>query len=107
MANQKLPLPLFYSKHRVSQPGCSTHYFHFIATVSQKTDHYALVCENQPLSTFRSHGFPARCPACAKSTRSRALLGRPDGMIGLPGCWKAQETPRSGFMNGSTRRLEV
>jgi hypothetical protein len=33
MANRKLSLPLFSAKTLVSQPGCSTHYFHFIATV--------------------------------------------------------------------------
>jgi hypothetical protein len=64
MAVRKLSLPLFFAKTLVSQTGCSTHYFHFIATASQKTDQYALVCESQPLTTFRSHGLPARCPAC-------------------------------------------
>jgi hypothetical protein len=65
MAVRKLSLPLFSAKTLVSQPGCSTHYFHFIATVIQKTEQYALVCESQPLTTFRSHGLPARCPACS------------------------------------------
>jgi hypothetical protein len=51
MAVRKLSLPLFSAKTRVSQPGCSTRCFHFIATVSQKTDQYALVCESQPLMT--------------------------------------------------------
>ena len=51
MAVRKLSLPLFSAKTPVSQPGCSTHYFHFIATVSRKTDQYALVCESQPLMT--------------------------------------------------------
>jgi len=64
MAVRKLSLPLFSAKTLVSQPGCSAHYFHFIATVSQKTEQYALVCESQPLMTSRSHGLPARCPAC-------------------------------------------
>jgi hypothetical protein len=64
LAIRKLSLPLLRSKPRVSQPGSSTHYFHFIATLSQKTNQYALVCESQPLATFRSHGLPARCPAC-------------------------------------------
>lgn len=63
MAVRKLSLPLFSAKTLVSQPGCSTRYFHFIATVSQKTDRYALVCESQPLATFRSHGLPDRCPS--------------------------------------------
>jgi hypothetical protein len=59
MAVRKLSLPLFSAKPRVSQPCCSTNYFHFIATVSQKTDQHAIVC--------------------------RAILGRPDG-FGLPEC---------------------
>jgi hypothetical protein len=64
MAVRKLSLPLFSAKTLVSQQGFSTHYFHFIVTVSQKTAHYALVCECQPLMTSRSHGLPTRCPAC-------------------------------------------
>jgi hypothetical protein len=75
MALRKLSLPLFPSKPRVSQQGCSTHYLHFIATVSHKTDQYALVCESQPLMTSRSHGVPSRCPVCApKSTRRRMRM---------------------------------
>ena len=64
MAVRKLSLPLFSAKTRLLQPGCPTRYFHFIANVSPRTDQYALVCESQPLTTFRSHGLPARCPAC-------------------------------------------
>jgi hypothetical protein len=64
MALRKLPLPLFSAKSLVSQPGYSTRYLHFVATVGEKTDHYALVCESQPLMTSRSHGLPARCPIC-------------------------------------------
>jgi hypothetical protein len=71
MAVRKLPLPLFAAKTRVSQPGCSTHYFHFIASVSQKTDQYALVCESQPLMTSQSHGLPARCPAYGAQIHSK------------------------------------
>ena len=48
MAVRKLSLPLFSAKTRVSQPGCSTDYLHFVATVSQKTDQYAVVCEGDP-----------------------------------------------------------
>jgi hypothetical protein len=48
VASRKLSLPLFSAKTLVSQPGCSTHYFHFIATVSQKTEQYALVWEPTP-----------------------------------------------------------
>jgi hypothetical protein len=71
MAVRKLSLPLFSAKTLVSQPGYSTHYFHFIATVSQQTDQYALVCESQPLTTFRSHGLPARCPICGTQIHSK------------------------------------
>jgi len=71
MANRKLSLPLFSAKTLVSQPGCSTPYLHFIATVSQKTDQYALVCESQPLMTSRSYGLPARCPICGAQIHSK------------------------------------
>ena len=71
MAVRKLSLALFSAKTLVSQPGCSTHYFHFIATVSQKTDQYALVCESQPLMTSRSHDLPARCPICGAQIHSK------------------------------------
>jgi hypothetical protein len=71
MANRKLSLPLFSAKTRVSQPGCSTHYFHFISADSQKTDECALVCESQPLMTSRSHGLPARCPICEAEFHSK------------------------------------
>ena len=64
MALRKLPPLLFSAKTRVPLPGCFTHYFHFIAALSQKADQFALVCESQPLMTSRSHGLPARCPAC-------------------------------------------
>jgi hypothetical protein len=71
MAVRKLSLPLFSAKTRLLQPGCPTRYFHFIATVSRKTDQYALVCESQPLMTSRSHGIPARCPACGAQIQSK------------------------------------
>jgi hypothetical protein len=71
MAVGKLPLPLFAAKSRASKHGCSTHYFHFIATVSQKTDQYALVCESQPLMTSLSHGLPGSCPICGAQINSK------------------------------------
>jgi hypothetical protein len=71
MAVRKLSLPLFSAKTLVSQPGGSTHYLHFIATISQKTDQYAIVCESQPLMTSRSHGLPARCPICGAEIHSK------------------------------------
>ncbi len=75
MVVRKLSLPLFSAKTLVSQRGYSTHYFHFIATVSQKTDQYALVCESQPLMTSRSHGFPPVVrSAVPKSTRRRMRM---------------------------------
>jgi hypothetical protein len=70
MALRKLPSLLFSAKTLLSQPGCSTHYFHFIAAVSQKADQFALVCESQPLMTSRSHGLPARCPICSAEFHS-------------------------------------
>ena len=70
MAVRKLSLPLFSAKALVSQSGRSTRYLHFIATVSRKTDQYALVCESQPLMTSRSHGLPARCPICSAEFHS-------------------------------------
>ena len=48
MAVRKLPPSLFSPKSRASKHGCSAHYFHFIATISQKTDQYAVVCEGDP-----------------------------------------------------------
>ena len=64
MALRKLPSSLFSAKARASQLGCSPSYLHFIASVRQERNQYALVCESQPLATFRSHGVPTRCPAC-------------------------------------------
>jgi hypothetical protein len=48
MAVRKLSLPLFSAKTLVSQPGYSTHYFHFIYSISQKRNQYAIVCEGEP-----------------------------------------------------------
>ena len=64
MAIWKLSLPLFAAKSRVPQSGCFTSYLHFVATSRQPKNQHALVCESQPLMTFRSYGLPARCPAC-------------------------------------------
>jgi len=71
MANRKLSLPLFSAKTRVSQPGCSTSYLHFVAISQQPRNQYALVCESQPLMTSRSHGLPARCPICGAQIQSK------------------------------------
>lgn len=71
MAVRKLSLPLFSAKTRVSQPGCSTSYPHFVAISRQPRNQYALVCEGQPLATFRSHGLPARCPGCGAQIHSK------------------------------------
>jgi hypothetical protein len=62
MAVRKLPPSLFTAKARDMRLEDSGQFFHFIATVSRKTDQYALVCESQPLTTFRSHGLLVRCP---------------------------------------------
>ncbi len=37
---------------------------HFIASRVSEQHRYALVCQSQPLMTFRSYGLPARCPVC-------------------------------------------
>ena len=71
MAVRKLPLPLFSPKSRGSKHGCPTHYFRFIATISQKTDQYAIVCESQPLMTSLSHGLPGSCPICGAQINSK------------------------------------
>ena len=49
MANRKLSLPLFSAKTRVSQPGCSTSYLHFVA-----------ISDNQEISM----------PSCARANPS-------------------------------------
>jgi hypothetical protein len=64
VAVRTLPPSLFLAKARAPLCGCSTPYLHFIASVRHERNQYALVCENQPLATFRSHGLPDRCPAC-------------------------------------------
>ena len=71
MAVRKLSLPLFSAKTLVSQPGCSTHYFHFIATINHTTNQHALVCESRPFMTSLSHGLPARRPACPAQIQSK------------------------------------
>ncbi len=70
MAVRKLSLPFFSAKTRVSQPGCSTRYLHFIDCVRQDRNQYSLVCESQPLLSFGSDGLPVRCPACGAQIRS-------------------------------------
>ena len=64
MAIRKLSPALFSAKTRASESGPSTHYLHFIWSVRLDKNQYAFVCESQPLTTFRSHGLPGRCPAC-------------------------------------------
>ena len=61
MAVRKLLLTLFSAKPsgRWSIPRA-----HFIASRVSERHPYALVCQSQPLMTFRSYGLPARCPAC-------------------------------------------
>jgi hypothetical protein len=62
MAARKLPLTLFFTKPSDLQfiPRA-----HFIASPFGEQRRYALVCQSQPLMTFRSYGLPARCPACS------------------------------------------
>jgi hypothetical protein len=37
---------------------------HLVVEVPDKENHFALVCEFQPLITLKSHGLPKRCPFC-------------------------------------------
>ena len=83
MAVRKLSLPLFSAKTLVSQPGRSTPYLHFVAASVRRRNQYSLVCESQPLLIFGvTVSPPVAPPAVPQSTRSRAILGRPD-LIGL------------------------
>jgi hypothetical protein len=75
MADQKLSPSLFSAKTRASESDPSTHYFHLIAAVRLDRNQYAFVCESQPLMTFRSHGLPGRCPACAARIHPEAYSG--------------------------------
>ena len=61
MAARKLLLTLFSAK---PSGVWSIPRAHFIASRVSEQHRYALVCQSQPLMTFRSHGLPARCPAC-------------------------------------------
>ena len=61
MAARKLLLTLFSAKP--SGLG-SIPRAHFIASRASEQQRYALVCQSQPLMTFRSYGLPARCPVC-------------------------------------------
>ena len=64
MAARKLPLTLFFTKPSDLQfiPRA-----HFIASPFGEQRRYALVCQSQPLMTFRSYGLPARCTVCVTS----------------------------------------
>ncbi len=61
MAARKLSLKLFSTKPSGLQfiPRA-----HFIASRVSEHHGYALVCQSQPLMTFRSYGLPVRCPVC-------------------------------------------
>ena len=71
MAVRKLPPSLFLAKARGPESGCSKSYLHFIAPCASEQHQYALVCESEPLMTSRSHGLPARCPACGAQIHSK------------------------------------
>ena len=64
MAARKLLLTLFSAKPSGLS---STPRAHFMASRVSEQHRYALVCESQPLMTFRSHGLPVRCPVCGAS----------------------------------------
>jgi hypothetical protein len=61
MAARKLSLTLFSTKPSGLQfiPRA-----HFVASPFGEQRRYGLVCQSQPLMTFRSYGLPARCPVC-------------------------------------------
>ena len=61
MAAGKLSLTVFSTKPSGLQFISRAH---FVACPVGDQQRYALVCESQPLMTFRCHGLPARCPAC-------------------------------------------
>jgi hypothetical protein len=61
MAARNLLLTLFSAK---PSGAWSIPRAHFIASRVSEQHRYALVCQSQPLMTFRSHGLPARCPVC-------------------------------------------
>jgi hypothetical protein len=64
MAVRKLLLTLFSAKPSGLR---SIPRAHFIASPASEQHGYDLVCQSQPLMTFRSHGLPARCPVCGAS----------------------------------------
>jgi len=64
MAGRKLSLRLFSAKGPVSASNGGSLYLHFVERTQHDRNQYAIVCESQPLMTFRSHGFPGRCPFC-------------------------------------------
>ena len=61
MAVRKLLLTLFSAKPSGLR---SIPRAHFIASRVSEQQRFALVCQSQPLMTFRSYGLPARCPVC-------------------------------------------
>lgn len=64
MTTRKLTFSSFYGNTRVSQTDRSTLYLHLVSAVSLGRNHYALVCQSQPLLSFGSDGLPDFCPAC-------------------------------------------
>ena len=64
MAIRKLSLSLFSAKARITPTEGSTQYLHFLASIRQDRNQYAIVCESQPLLTVTSYGLPKRCPLC-------------------------------------------
>jgi len=80
MAVRKLPPSLFSAKPGILPTKGSGQFLHFIATVRQKTDQYALVCESQPLLSFGSDGLPVRCPACGAQIRSKENANSAGGL---------------------------
>ena len=74
MASRKVPPSLFSAKATILLTNASTQYLHFISG-AQKKNQFVLVCESQPLTTFRSYGLPKRCPACGARLHTEAYNG--------------------------------
>jgi len=86
MASRKLSPSLVPEKATILFTNASTQYLHFISGVQTRNE-FVLVCESQPLTTYRSYGPPNRCPACGarnsfkvaerSNSRLRGVLGDP------------------------------
>ena len=80
MATRKLSPSLFSAKVEIEPTEGSKRHLHFIVGRRPSRNHYASVCESQPLLTLISHGLPKRCPLCGQdgpiSTENQIFFGR-------------------------------